>query len=62
MTLLAKPLSSFLTDYLPRARNVSPHTIASYAHAFSLFLSYLSDKVGKRPSELRADLGFISCC
>lgn len=42
-TNLAIRLSSFLGDYLPNQRNVSPNTIKSYSQAFSLLIVYCRD-------------------
>ena len=47
MTALAPSLTSFLREHLPRERNASPHTVASYAHAFSLLLRYAANRLGR---------------
>ncbi len=67
MTALAPSLTSFLREHLPRERNASPHTVASYAHAFSLLLCYAANRLGRRPTELTIEdldpdliLGFLS--
>jgi site-specific recombinase XerD len=67
MTALAPSLASFLREHLPRERNASPHTVASYAHAFSLLLRYAANRLGRRPTELTIEdldpdliLGFLS--
>ena len=67
MTALAPSLTSFLREHLPRERNASPHTVASYAHAFSLLLRYAANRLGRRPTELTIEdldpdliLGFLS--
>ena len=67
MTALAPALASFLREHLPRERNASPHTVASYAHAFSLLLRYAANRLGRRPTELTIEdldpdliLGFLS--
>ena len=52
MTALAPSLASFLREHLPRERNASPHTVASYAHAFSLLLRYAANRLGRRPTDL----------
>ncbi|MDE0127327.1 MAG: hypothetical protein OXN97_22405 [Bryobacterales bacterium] len=36
MTDLARPLTDFLTEHLPRDRGLSPHTVASYTDSFKL--------------------------
>mgnify|MGYP001627864434 CR=1 FL=1 len=52
MTALAPSLASFLREHLPRERNASPHTVASYAHAFSLLLRYAAERLDRRPTDL----------
>lgn len=50
-------MRSFFKDYLPRQRNVSPHTISNYRYAWVLLLRYLQKRLGKAPSSLQvADL------
>jgi site-specific recombinase XerD len=60
-------MASFLREHLPRERNASPHTVASYAHAFSLLLRYAANRLGRRPTDLTIEdldpdliLGFLS--
>jgi site-specific recombinase XerD len=67
MTALAPSLAAFLREHLPCERNASPHTVASYAHAFSLLLRYAANRLGRRPTELNIEdldpdliLGFLS--
>lgn len=67
MTALAPSLASFLREHLPRERNASPHTVASYAHAFSLLLRYAAERLDRRPTDLTIEdldpnliLGFLS--
>ena len=67
MTALAPSLASFLREHLPRERNASPYTVASYAHAFSLLLRYAANRLGRRPTDLTIEdldpdliLGFLS--
>jgi integrase/recombinase XerD len=43
---LALALKGFLSDYLPRVRGTSPHTILSYRDAIKLLLVHLSRKKG----------------
>lgn len=58
MTLLAPYLSGFLREYLPQQRNLSPHTVAAYAHSFSLLVRFAADQLKCRPSGLNVeDLG-----
>lgn len=45
-TDFSKYLSDFLTVYLPKGRNMSPHTISSYCDAFTLFLQFCRDEKG----------------
>jgi site-specific recombinase XerD len=43
---LARALRGFLSDYLPRIRGMSPHTVRSYRDAFLLLLRFLADRRG----------------
>ena len=52
MTDLAPYISMFLQKHLPRDRNVSRHTIASYAYTFELLLDFAADRLGIWPSEM----------
>ena len=52
MTPLAPDLSSFLQKYLPHERGASQHTIAAYAHAFSLLLRFAATRLKRQPSDL----------
>jgi integrase/recombinase XerD len=52
MTALAPHLTAFLREHLPRERNASPHTVASYAHAFALLARFAADRLKRRPSDL----------
>lgn len=67
MTALAPSVTSFLREHLPRERNASSHTVASYAYAISLLLRYAANRLGRRPTELTIEdldpdliLGFLS--
>jgi site-specific recombinase XerD len=58
MTLLAPRLSTFFAEHLPRERQASPHTVAAYAQAFTLFIHFAAERLDRRPSDLRLeDLG-----
>ena len=50
-TLLATALHGFLTDYLPRQRALSPHTLHSYRDSLKLFLQFVAGKKAD-PSQL----------
>jgi integrase/recombinase XerD len=52
MTTLAPYLTAFLREHLPRQRNASAHTVATYAHAFALLVRFAADRVKRRPSDL----------
>src|SRR5258708_11101545 len=52
MTALAPHLSAFLREHLPRERNASPHTVATYAHAFALLVRFAAQRLKRPPSEL----------
>ncbi|MBM3564234.1 MAG: integrase [Alphaproteobacteria bacterium] len=58
MTALAPHLTAFLCEHLPRDRNASPHTVATYAHCFALLVRFATKQLDSRPSDLRIeDLG-----
>ena len=62
MTPLAPDLSAFLQNHLPNERGASPHTIASYAHAFTLLLRFAAARLRRQPSELAIedlDVGLV---
>src|SRR6267142_6807969 len=48
---LASLLNSFFTDYLPRQRSLSPHTLHSYRDALKLLLLFVAGK-RRDPTEL----------
>lgn len=50
-TLLATALHGFLTDYLPRQRAMSPHTLHSYRDSLKLLLKFVAGKKAD-PSQL----------
>jgi len=50
-TSLASALRSFLTDYLPRQRALSPHTLHSYRDSLKLLLQFVAGKKAD-PSKL----------
>ena len=52
MTPLAPDLSAFLQNHLPNERGASKHTIAAYAHAFTLLLRFAAARLKRSPSEL----------
>lgn len=52
MTELAPSLTSFLREHLPRERNASPHTVATYAHAFGLLVRFAAERLKRRPTDL----------
>ena len=55
MTALAPYLTAFLREHLPRERNASPHTVATYAHCFALLVRFASRQLDRRPSNLRIE-------
>lgn len=62
MTPLAPDLSAFLQNHLPNERGASPHTIASYAHAFTLLLRFAAARFKRQPSDLMIedlDVGLV---
>ncbi len=55
MTDLAPHMSGFLREHLPRNRNASRHTIASYADSFMLLVRYAAGCLNVRPSALTVE-------
>lgn len=55
MSTLAPTLQAFFTDRLIRQRQASHNTIAAYRDAFKLLLSFVSDQLGRPPSQLDID-------
>ena len=51
-TNFAKYISRFLSEYLPRQRNMSPNTIASYRDAFVQLICYMKDVRGVKVEKL----------
>jgi site-specific recombinase XerD len=54
-TNLAKLLQTFLADYLPMQRNLSPHTIRSYRDVMILLLRFCRDSRGLAIEHLRLE-------
>jgi site-specific recombinase XerD len=52
MTTLARHLSSFLREHLPRERGASPHTCEAYAYTFKLLICFAAERLQIKPSEL----------
>src|SRR5271165_4543029 len=52
MTPIAPLITPFLREHMPRERGYSPHTCETYAHAFRLLFVFVSERLGKRPSQL----------
>jgi integrase/recombinase XerD len=52
---LARTLQTFFTDYLPRLRGLSPHTIHSYRDTLVLLLRFLAVSKGIKPAQLDLD-------
>lgn len=58
MTSLATHLTDYLVDHLPRHRNASVHTVATYAHSFTLLVRFAAEQRRCRPIDLQIeDLG-----
>ena len=55
MTVLATHLAKFLREHLPRERNASPHTVASYAHSFTLLVRFAAERLKRRPTDLAVE-------
>lgn len=54
-TSIAPHITSFLRQRLPIERGASPHTCDSYAYAFQLLFSFLSNRLKTSPSELHLE-------
>jgi site-specific recombinase XerD len=54
-TVLAPHLTAFLREHLPRERNASPHTVATYAHSFTLLVRFAANRLKRRPSDLTVE-------
>ena len=52
MTAIAPHLATFLREYLPRDRALSPHTCDAYAYSFQLLICFAADHYGTSPSAL----------
>jgi site-specific recombinase XerD len=52
MTLIAPHITAFLRERLPLQRGASVHTCESYAYAFQLLFTYMSQRLHVRPSAL----------
>lgn len=52
MTSIAPHLTTFLREYLPRARACSAHTCDAYAYSFQLLLCFAAERLGTSPSAL----------
>ena len=55
MTELAPCLSAFLREHLPRQRNASRHTVASYADSFMLLIGFAAERLGIRPGAMAVE-------
>src|SRR5215475_9614980 len=55
MTALSPHLAAFLRDHLPRERNVSPHTVTTYANCFTLLVRFAADRLKRRPTDLTVE-------
>ena len=55
MSLLAPTLEAFFLQRLLGQKNASPHTVASYRDCFRLLLSFVHERSGIAPSQLRID-------
>ncbi len=49
MTNLAPHVCGFLREHMPRQRNASRHTIASYADSLMLLVRYIAERFKVRP-------------
>ena len=54
-TALAPHLTDYLVDHLPRHRNASAHTVATYAHSFTLLVRFAAKQRRCRPVDLQVE-------
>jgi integrase/recombinase XerD len=55
MTSLARHLSSFLREHLPKERRASQHTCEAYAQCFQLLLSFAASRLKITPSKIEIE-------
>jgi len=55
MTSLARHLSSFLREHLPKERRASQHTCEAYAQSFQLLLSFAASRLKITPSKIEIE-------
>jgi integrase/recombinase XerD len=55
MTSLARHLSSFLREHLPKERRASQHTCEAYAQCFQLLLSFAASRLKIKPSKIEIE-------
>lgn len=55
MTALAPHLSTYLSEYLPRERGASRHTIDSYAYGFQLLITFAAKRLKTRPCDIQVE-------
>ena len=52
MTSLARHLSGFLREHLPKERRASQHTCEAYAQSFQLLLGFAANRLEIKPSKI----------
>ena len=55
MTSLARHLSSFLREHLPKERRASQHTCEAYAQSFQLLLGFAANRLKIKPSKIEIE-------
>ena len=55
MSSLAKYLSAFLREHLPRERKASAHTCDTYAYSYQLLACFAAQKLKLRPSQIEVE-------
>jgi site-specific recombinase XerD len=55
MTTLARHLSSFLREHLPKERRASQHTCEAYAQSFQLLLGFAASRLKIKPSKIEIE-------
>lgn len=55
MTPIAPHITTFLRERLPRERQASEHTTATYAYCFQMLFEFASARLGVKPSDLQVE-------
>src|SRR3546814_17553317 len=55
MTALASHLTAYFVDHLPRHCGASAHTVATYAHSFTILVRFAAEHRRCRPIDLQVE-------